>query len=221
MSTTVVPMDNAREGFTIVTHIIPPQTNPAAHISGPLQSFLKGEPKALGTVQIMIAIMTILFAIVIAVTGPTLYIYSGVFFWGSLILCPHISAGSLSVAAENKLNSCAVKGCLTMNIISAVTAGVATVLLSVDIGLLTNFIYRYENYSKYNDSEIFYRAMGYLNGFRGILLVFTVLEMIISICSSAFSCKAICCTQSTANDVVEVPAPYSQKRLQCRKMRHL
>ncbi|XP_076871943.1 membrane-spanning 4-domains subfamily A member 4A-like [Brachyhypopomus gauderio] len=193
MSTTVMPVESPA-GFTIVTHVIPPQTTPAVNNPGPIRSFLKGEPKAIGTVQIMTGIVTLVFGIVIAVSGPTLYIYSGVFIWGSVI---YISAGSLSVAAENSLNSCVVKGCLTMNVISAVTAGIAIILLSIDIVL----IYEVFHYLRYNSEyrrhssadNIFEKAVDFMAGIRAVLLVMTVFQMVISICISAFSCKATCC----------------------------
>ncbi|XP_058630020.1 membrane-spanning 4-domains subfamily A member 8-like isoform X3 [Onychostoma macrolepis] len=107
-----------------------------------LQGFLTGQPKALGTVQIMIGLMTLLFGIVAAVYAESAFVFIGVPFWGSII---YIIAGSLCIAAENKLNSPS-SFCLTL-----------------------------------------------FKGISGVLLVFTLLQFIISICLSAFACKVSCC----------------------------
>ncbi|ROI52203.1 Membrane-spanning 4-domains subfamily A member 12 [Anabarilius grahami] len=71
-----------------------------------LKGFFKAQPKALGTVQIMIGVMIFLLGIVLTANVfqfGTLYVFSGITYWGSFI---YISAGSLSVAAQNKLHPC-------------------------------------------------------------------------------------------------------------------
>ncbi|ROI52206.1 Membrane-spanning 4-domains subfamily A member 12 [Anabarilius grahami] len=71
-----------------------------------LKGFFKAQPKALGTVQIMIGVMIFLLGIVLTanvIQFGTLYVISGITYWGSFI---YISAGSLSVAAQNKLHPC-------------------------------------------------------------------------------------------------------------------
>ncbi|XP_064175847.1 membrane-spanning 4-domains subfamily A member 15-like isoform X2 [Anguilla rostrata] len=101
--------------------------------SSALGNFLKGDTKALGTVQIMIGVLHVLFGIVMATSGESNGVYLVLFFCGGLI---YISSGALSVAANNNLNKC--------------------------LGLI------------------------------GVLLVFSILEFIISICVSAFACRAVC-----------------------------
>uniref|UniRef100_A0A8C1WD87 Uncharacterized protein n=1 Tax=Cyprinus carpio TaxID=7962 RepID=A0A8C1WD87_CYPCA len=137
-----------------------------------LKRLFKAEPKALGTVQIMVGLMVFFLGIVLRIRVPEysyygVFEYSGITYWGSLV---YISAGSLSVAAQNKLYPCLVKASLLMNVISAMTATLAIVLMSIqcrhDLGII------------------------------GILLVFSILEFIISICISVFACKATmlqCC----------------------------
>ncbi|KAK2915693.1 hypothetical protein Q8A67_000067 [Cirrhinus molitorella] len=155
-----------------------------------LQSFLKSQPKALGTVQIMIGLFTFLCGIVSTIDAESILIFSGITYWGSI---SYIIAGSLSIAAENKLNSpsslCLVKGSLGMNIFSALTAGIAFILISLDYALGPFDSHRHSHdcadfKGKY---ETFYW------GIRSILLIFASLEFIISIYLSAFACKATSC----------------------------
>uniref|UniRef100_A0A8C2D2L0 Membrane-spanning 4-domains, subfamily A, member 17C.1 n=1 Tax=Cyprinus carpio TaxID=7962 RepID=A0A8C2D2L0_CYPCA len=73
-----------------------------------LKGFLKAQPKALGTVQIMIGVMVFLLGIVLTANFyifSTISVISGITIWGSFI---YISTGSLSVAAQNKLHPCVV-----------------------------------------------------------------------------------------------------------------
>uniref|UniRef100_A0A8C1YUE9 Membrane-spanning 4-domains, subfamily A, member 17c.2 n=1 Tax=Cyprinus carpio TaxID=7962 RepID=A0A8C1YUE9_CYPCA len=114
-----------------------------------LKGFFKAQPKALGTVQIMTGVVIFLFGIVntaISTFHPSILIFSGITYWGSLI---YIIAGSLSVAAQNKLHLC----------------------------------------------------VGYYMGITGVLLVFSILQFIISIFISGFACKATCNTDSTVVNV--------------------
>ncbi|RXN32359.1 membrane-spanning 4-domains subfamily A member 4A-like protein [Labeo rohita] len=127
------------------------------------------------TVQIMIGVLTLLTGIVstVYISLTSVFVHSGLPYWGSLI----------------------VKASLGMNIFSIITAGIAIILLS---GELVIGIDRYFSYYYRTDPSELKRAYETLfRGIRGVLLVFAVLEFIISICVSAFACKAnACCCPS-------------------------
>ncbi|XP_058259277.1 membrane-spanning 4-domains subfamily A member 15-like [Hemibagrus wyckioides] len=76
-------------------------------------AYLKGNLKALGTVQITIGIITLLFGIFLTLFTFRLRVTSGIALWGSLVF---ISSGALSVATANHQNPCMVKALLGMNV---------------------------------------------------------------------------------------------------------
>uniref|UniRef100_A0A3B1K3K0 Membrane-spanning 4-domains subfamily A member 4A-like n=1 Tax=Astyanax mexicanus TaxID=7994 RepID=A0A3B1K3K0_ASTMX len=203
MATSVQPAENTIHGFTIVTHVVPAgtghygqSTEAGASTTGQFGKFLKGDPKALGVVQIMIGIITFMLGIVSAVFFFTASKVTGVMFWGAVL---YMVSGGLSVDASKKAHGCVVKGSLVMNVFSAVAAGIAIIVMAVDIAI-ANPCYRHYYYYSRSDEDL----CGLWHGIAGIQLVLAVLEFIISICTSAFACKATCCNDPT--QVMFVPA---------------
>ncbi|KAF4080281.1 hypothetical protein AMELA_G00168560 [Ameiurus melas] len=176
-------------GFTIVTYVHPflmGQTPPGGNNTGnaftpSILPFLKGHLKALGTIQIMIGVVTFLFGIVLAVNwNIPISVISGIVYWGSLI---YIITGSLSVAAEPKLHPCVVKGSLGMNVVSVVVSGTAIIILCIDC-----FLQLICEYCSTEENMETVRVIG-------VLAVLSLLQFFISICISAFACKATCCSE--------------------------
>ncbi|XP_077065671.1 membrane-spanning 4-domains subfamily A member 15-like [Siphateles boraxobius] len=209
MSSTVIPTN-----FQAPEQAAPAETGTAAPVtvyvpqtaSAPqrLQAFLKGQPKALGTVQIMIGLLILLSGIAAIIVLPrSVFIASCVPFWGSVI---YIIAGSLCIAAENELHgkgsssSCLVRGALGMNIFSIIAAGLSIIFLSLDLSGILNI----------HCSGECYECKTFFKGIICVSFVFTILEFIISICLSAFACKAdTCCCSPQVLNVHQVVMPQS------------
>ncbi|KAL0969560.1 hypothetical protein UPYG_G00229100 [Umbra pygmaea] len=178
MSNSVTTTTN---GIVVVTHVhpmgnaagVPGVNSPIQSFSSRLERFRKVHPKALGTVQIMIGGIMLLMGIVTSAPHPyNIVVFSGFFVWGSII---HVIAGSLTVAADNTLNPCLVKGSLGMNVVAAVTAFIGIILYSLEAASFRYYVY--DNRSQ---------------GVSGVMVILSLLEFIVSICVSSFACKAFC-----------------------------
>uniref|UniRef100_A0A8C1P1A4 Uncharacterized protein n=1 Tax=Cyprinus carpio TaxID=7962 RepID=A0A8C1P1A4_CYPCA len=133
-----------------------------------LKGFLKAQPKALGAVQIMTGVTVFLFGIIRTTdvyNFPAVALFSGITYWGSLV----------------------VKASLGMNVVSAVTAGLAIVLMGIQLRVISM------DHPSLHAEKL--RVVG-------IMLVFTVPQFIISICISAFACKATSNIESTVINVL-------------------
>ncbi|KAK6477924.1 membrane-spanning 4-domains subfamily A member 4A-like isoform X2 [Huso huso] len=206
--------------FVIVTHKYPlssaGQATPgtvASQLPGPLQTFLRGQPKTLGVVQIIIGIVSLLFGPVL-MNADTVEGIIGLPFWTGVW---YIISGSLAVAADNTHRRGLVKACLGMNVVSSVFAGVGSILYSISVSIVSNHMDYLNRSADYYDQLS--NHMDYLNrsaeyeqwllnelicvlqhvGILAVLLVLNILEMCIAIATSAFGCKSECSYTAMVN----------------------
>ncbi|XP_044538157.1 membrane-spanning 4-domains subfamily A member 4A-like [Gracilinanus agilis] len=160
----------------------------------PQQKFLKGDSKALGTVQIMIALLNLslgmLFILISEDTDGSWHFlwYIGYIFWGTAFF---IISGSLSIAVERRTTNVMVQSSLAMNIVSSVMSGLGIIFLSISL-MVHIFFHRCHGGSFY--FCIMLRSI--CLGINVILLILAILELLVSITVSSFGCKVLCCGQS-------------------------
>ncbi|KAJ7992107.1 hypothetical protein DPEC_G00275120 [Dallia pectoralis] len=161
-----------------------------------LGRFRLGHPKALGTVQIMTGLVILLIGIVMASSQAqdSLGVLSGIFVWGSMI---YVIAGSLTVAADNQLNQCLVKGSLGMNVVATIISLVGIILYSIETAGTQLYFSCYNPFNQgqnnyYGSSNCPGAYWTRSSGISGVMLVLSLLEFIVSICVSSFGCKAVC-----------------------------
>uniref|UniRef100_A0A8C1VST0 Uncharacterized protein n=1 Tax=Cyprinus carpio TaxID=7962 RepID=A0A8C1VST0_CYPCA len=133
---TVVIQINPQEAKDCVI-FVDGQQDRETNLNTTLKKIFKAQPKALGTVQIMIGVTVFLLGILHTTNFyeySAIVVYSGITYWGSFI---YIITGSLFVAAQKKLNPCVVKASLGMNVVSAVTAGLAIVLMGIQLRVIS------------------------------------------------------------------------------------
>uniref|UniRef100_A0A4W6D2N3 Uncharacterized protein n=1 Tax=Lates calcarifer TaxID=8187 RepID=A0A4W6D2N3_LATCA len=170
-------------GVVVVTHVHPASQGSVPQHPVGIQKFTKGRPMALGSVQIMVGLMTLLFGIVMAIDANTLGVYSGFFVWGALF---YIIAGSLTVAAGKSLNRCRVIAALVFSVIAAVAGCAAVILYSLDAVIwMPCYHYSYGSRSCHSSQTL-------SKGVSGVLAVFHLLALIVSITVAAFCCNATC-----------------------------
>ncbi|XP_036426061.1 membrane-spanning 4-domains subfamily A member 4D-like isoform X1 [Colossoma macropomum] len=194
MSATAVSLSNMRNGYTIVTHVIPPPTSTEPgqmiYTVDPLQKFLKGKPKLLGSVQITIGLLKVVLGIVMMANSfhELFAVFGGIAFGFAWM---YIITGSLAVSASINLHHCVVRGALVMNVISTITAAINFAVLLVFLVLelqCRTSIYPCP------ESPIIELVV--------VLVICSIIQFIISICVSVFACKAACSDEPSVNITV-------------------
>ncbi|XP_041094951.1 membrane-spanning 4-domains subfamily A member 4D-like [Polyodon spathula] len=156
--------------------------------SGQLKRFLKGEPRVLGTVQIIVGVINILFGVVLSRTLWSVAVILGAPFWTGVF---YIISGSLSVAADRTPRISLVKGTLAMNVLSSIAAGIGIIIYLVDLAVWSRCkSYPHHSSGRDDDSAVLFNSAA--QGLKSVLLLFTILEFCVAISVSAFGCKAVC-----------------------------
>ncbi|XP_015193202.1 membrane-spanning 4-domains subfamily A member 4D-like [Lepisosteus oculatus] len=169
-----------------------------------LKKFLTGEPKALGVVQIMIAVALVLLGGIQIVALQVTVGIPGIPFWGAVF---YIVSGSLSVAASNYPRSALINGALAMNIFSSVVACIGAVLSGINIVIHKSYDYT----NRYN-SMLQWSTVSMSMGLSAAMLILSMLELAVAVSTAIFCCKATCCSSSPPHtillqQVTSQPAP--------------
>ncbi|XP_072329845.1 membrane-spanning 4-domains subfamily A member 4A-like [Scyliorhinus torazame] len=150
-----------------------------------VQEMLKGKLKALGITQIVTGQIAIIIGIVqIRMVQGQYHINNfsviiGTPWWTGALF---IVAGALAIAVEREPTHSMIRGCLGMNIISAISCVPAIVAYTLNISIPYHCYH--VDYTSY--------CMG-LIACVAILLLLTLLNAGISIAVSSFNCKAMSC----------------------------
>ncbi|XP_015194573.1 membrane-spanning 4-domains subfamily A member 4D-like [Lepisosteus oculatus] len=155
-----------------------------------LKKLLKGGPKALGTVQILIGVLNLMMGLLLVFTKPTMVTFFGVPFWTGAM---YIISGSLSVASHKGANIHMIKGTIAMNIISCIMACVAIVFLCIDLSMRHSNCWPWSSFTyEYRDCQLItFQLNAALDGIRGILLIYSVVELCVALSICVFGCKAV------------------------------
>lgn len=164
------------------------------------EKFLKGEPKVLGVMQVMIALINLsLGVIMMNLEYPRLILSVDLWapVWGSITF---MLSGSLSIAAAVRTTKGLVTSSITLNTISSVVAAATSIIGFMSV--LTNAFATAISYT--------FRVVV---GMDALMFILNVLGFCITVSIAAFGCKASCCTSSEvvvvlpANPAVSAAAP--------------
>ncbi|KAF5927382.1 hypothetical protein HPG69_018982 [Diceros bicornis minor] len=165
---------------------------------GKPEKFLKGEPKVLGVVQILIALMN--------------------FSLGMIMISLMVSSGGIyyyhplsAYAAYTIWGSVMVQGSLGVNITSSVFAAAGILVTIFSLALSAAHHNMCKNYEKLENCSL---LISMLMGMDGMVLILSVLEFCIAVSLSVFGCKVTCgnpdkvvLIQPSNSDMAETTSP--------------
>ncbi|XP_039596473.1 membrane-spanning 4-domains subfamily A member 4D-like isoform X1 [Polypterus senegalus] len=202
----MIPSCTPANGMFVITQVTPQNNTDRANaitkgsnfdmMSQQLQWFLKGEPKALGAVQIMIGLLSIALGIILEFYD-SIAATAGIAFWPSIM---YIISGSLSVFAANKLHLCRVKAAIAINIISTIFSSIGIIIYVFDLQYSTYNLEDIDGYNYTYNYDYNFNSDGYLEntiqstgeGLKVVLLIFTVLELWVSLITAIVGYNAAC-----------------------------
>ncbi|RXM92753.1 Membrane-spanning 4-domains subfamily A member 4A [Acipenser ruthenus] len=155
-------------------HVVP--SSALCQLSEKLKRFLKGEPRPLGTVQILIGVISIVFGVVLAMTPFSISAATAAPYWTGVL----------------------IKAALGMNVVSSVAAGIAICFYCVDLpyyygtSVCSYPSYQNRGYYGYQCENIVLAAQRTTTGMKSVLLIFSLLQFCVSVSMAAFACKAAC-----------------------------
>ncbi|XP_062848484.1 membrane-spanning 4-domains subfamily A member 4D [Trichomycterus rosablanca] len=193
-------------GVRVVTHIIPlersePDQYPSKtkevkdepEVPYMTRMFLKGEPVALGTVQIFVGIVMMVLGAITLLT-KTLDGEVPLGLGLAFAFC-----GSVTLGAHKGTCPPLIKGTMALNIIVILLGlsgvGYFSYVFTVrpDLGECAKDLNDYRSYYYYSDcSSISWRLQNLIIGLKVVLLVLSVLEVCVCTTLVVFSCKANC-----------------------------
>ncbi|XP_071986822.1 membrane-spanning 4-domains subfamily A member 4A-like isoform X2 [Engystomops pustulosus] len=176
-----------------VAGIVAPNTDPSSPF---FTTFLRGKPKALGIVTIVAAILEIAFGIGLAFTSPGITLISGIPFWGPIF---YIIAGSLSIAAQAKPNTCLVRGSLALHIISCIFTVIAVIMNGLDLSF-GYYCFVYDSYG-HNEGDGYRRCKDAAYGVGSVLIIINLLLFCVSLSLSIFGCRSLSYADTRAPQV--------------------
>ncbi|EHB12738.1 Membrane-spanning 4-domains subfamily A member 4A, partial [Heterocephalus glaber] len=157
------------------------------------EKFLKGEPKILGTVQILIALMNFSLGIVVMSVMVPAYDPHPILFnmgypiWGSMMF---IISGSLSIAAGATTTKGMIQTSIGLNITSSVLAALGVILTAISMNILS---FEYSICHRAHMPDMCSLTFAVMTGLEGMVLIFSLLELSIALALATFGCKVTCC----------------------------